>query len=98
MTDSVLLRATNITKAYAGVRALKRVSFELCAGEVHGLIGENGAGKSTLIKVITGAVSADDGEIEVGGQTLAGHSPQRVLALALGHDPGDADPMAMDSQ
>ncbi|MFL6215044.1 MAG: ATP-binding cassette domain-containing protein, partial [Blastocatellia bacterium] len=83
MTDTVLLCATNITKSYAGVRALKQVSLELRAGEVHALIGENGAGKSTLIKVITGAVSADGGEIVFDGQTLADHSPHRARSLGI---------------
>jgi rhamnose transport system ATP-binding protein len=83
MTDSVLLRATDITKSYAGVQALNRVSFELRAGEVHALVGENGAGKSTLIKVITGAVSADSGEIEFDNQTLTHHSPHRAHSLGI---------------
>ena len=54
-----LLEAKSITKSFAGVRALKNVSFDLQEAEVHALIGENGAGKSTLIKVITGAIQAD---------------------------------------
>src|SRR5437867_10535791 len=82
MTDSALLRAIDITKSYAGVQALRGASFELRAGEVHALVGENGAGKSTLIKIITGAVPADSGEIRVEGQTVTHNSPR--LAKSLG--------------
>ena len=45
-----LLRAVELTKSYAGLRALKGVNFELREGEVHALVGENGAGKSTFIR------------------------------------------------
>jgi ABC-type sugar transport system ATPase subunit len=57
LTDA-RLQAVAISKSFAGVRAIDRVSFDLARGEVHGLVGENGAGKSTLIKVMTGALSA----------------------------------------
>ena len=75
MNQPVILRATDVYKSYEGVHALRGVSFELRAGEVHGLIGENGAGKSTLIKIITGAVRADSGELEFDGQSVSNNSP-----------------------
>ncbi len=71
----LLLEATGIEKRYGGVRALKHVSFDLRAGEVHALIGENGAGKSTLIKVLTGAVQADAGTVRLDGAVLEHNSP-----------------------
>ena len=80
---TALLEASNITKSYAGVQALKSASFELRAGEVHALIGENGAGKSTLIKIITGAVEADSGEIKLDGQTIQDNSPQLAKSLGI---------------
>lgn len=83
MTDSVLLRATEITKSYAGVQALKSASLELRAGEVHALIGENGAGKSTLIKIITGAVAANSGAVELNGQTITHNSPRLAKSLGI---------------
>lgn len=58
-----ILEIRNITKHFAGVKALDNVSFSVKRGEVHALMGENGAGKSTLIKVLTGIYKADSGEI-----------------------------------
>src|SRR6266852_2808176 len=66
----LLLEAKSITKAFAGVQALKGVSFDLIEGEVHALLGENGAGKSTLIKIMTGAVKADSGALFVSGRPV----------------------------
>jgi rhamnose transport system ATP-binding protein len=78
-----LLDATAISKHFAGVQALKHVSFELRSGEVHALVGENGAGKSTLIKVITGAVRADSGTLVVDGQAVAENSPAVARSLGI---------------
>ena len=78
----VLLEAAGIRKSFAGVQALRGVSFELRPGEVHALVGENGAGKSTLVKVIAGAVVADAGHLRLAGHPVAHHSP--MLARALG--------------
>ncbi|MFP4430719.1 MAG: sugar ABC transporter ATP-binding protein [Spirochaetaceae bacterium] len=58
---SSLLRIEGVSKRFPGVQALSGVTFDVAAGEIHGLIGENGAGKSTLIKVISGAEQRDAG-------------------------------------
>src|SRR5260221_2051996 len=75
MPENPLLRAVNISKAYDGVQALKDACLELNAGEVHALVGENGAGKSTLIKIITGAVAPDQGELFLDGAPIVNNSP-----------------------
>jgi rhamnose transport system ATP-binding protein len=80
---ATVLRLTGIRKAFAGVQALKGVSFDLEAGEVHALVGENGAGKSTLIKVVTGAHAPDEGTLEVGGQLIERNDPVRARALGI---------------
>ena len=66
-----VLEMKNIHKHFPGVYALKDVSFELKAGEVHGLLGENGAGKSTLMKVLGGIYNVDEGDIYIDGQKVA---------------------------
>jgi rhamnose transport system ATP-binding protein len=78
-----LLQLTGISKSFGGVRALKGVSFDLRAGEVHALVGENGAGKSTLIKVITGAHPPDEGTLEVQGRPITDNDPGRARALGI---------------
>jgi len=78
-----LLKLTGISKAFAGVQALKGVSFELQTGEVHALIGENGAGKSTLVKVVTGAIAPDEGSLEVQGRLIDANDPVRARALGI---------------
>jgi rhamnose transport system ATP-binding protein len=83
MPNTTLLRAINIDKSFAGVHALKRASFELQAGEVHALIGENGAGKSTLIKIITGAVAADAGELHLNDKLVTHNSPRLAKQLGI---------------
>jgi rhamnose transport system ATP-binding protein len=79
---TTLLTLRNIRKSFAGVHALKGVSFELREGEVHALVGENGAGKSTLIKVVSGAHRADGGTMEVMGRVVEENDP--VVSRSLG--------------
>ena len=66
----------HISKRFPGVYALKDVSLDLRAGEVHALLGENGAGKSTLIKVLGGIYHAEEGEIEIDGKPVRIESVQ----------------------
>jgi rhamnose transport system ATP-binding protein len=79
----VLLEAVHLTKSYAGVHALRDASFELRAGEVHALIGENGAGKSTLVKIVTGAVEKDAGELRLEGRPVTHNSPRVARGLGI---------------
>src|SRR5260221_4823557 len=70
MNPEPLLSARGITKTFPGVTALRDVSFDLRAGEIHALCGENGAGKSTLIKLLSGLHphGTYEGALEVNGQ------------------------------
>ena len=80
MEKDIVLRMTNISKSFPGVKALQNVDFALRKGEIHALMGENGAGKSTLIKVLTGVYSMDEGKIQMGesGENIVNRSPQEA--------------------
>ncbi|MEV7966608.1 sugar ABC transporter ATP-binding protein [Sphaerisporangium sp. NPDC088356] len=69
------------------MHALTEVDFDLCAGEVHAIVGENGAGKSTLVKCLTGVEVVDDGDILVDGRVSALLSPAqaREAGVAVVH-------------
>ncbi|MCI9478946.1 MAG: sugar ABC transporter ATP-binding protein [Lachnospiraceae bacterium] len=80
--EQYVLELKKITKRYPGVTALDQVSLGLKKGEVHALMGENGAGKSTMIKVISGAITPDEGEIVVEGESYTHMTP--ALSKKLG--------------
>jgi branched-chain amino acid transport system ATP-binding protein len=71
------LRAASVSRAFAGVQALRDVTFELHRHEVVGLIGPNGAGKSTLVNVLTGFDYPDQGTVELEGRDITRWTPHR---------------------
>ncbi len=76
------LRFDNIGKVFPGVRALDGVSFDVHAGQVHGLMGENGAGKSTLLKILGGEYQPDSGRILIDGEEV--RFPNAAASIAAG--------------
>ena len=78
-----LLQMLGISKSFPGVQALDAVDFELYPGEIHALIGENGAGKSTLIKILSGAQSADEGQILLREDDVTFHTPREALDAGI---------------
>jgi ribose transport system ATP-binding protein len=81
-TSSLLLVVRDLSKQFAGVRALKGVSLSVGRGEVVAIVGENGAGKSTLMKIVAGVQTPTSGEIIVDGQPV--HFTSVAQALARG--------------
>lgn len=79
----VLISMKGISKAFAGVPALKQAQLELKAGEVHALMGENGAGKSTLMKILTGIYSKDGGSIEFEGRAAEYKNPKEAQLAGI---------------
>jgi fructose transport system ATP-binding protein len=74
-TSAPVLEAQGLVKRYGHVTALDGADFELVRGEILGVIGDNGAGKSTLIKVLSGALIPDEGEMFLDGQRVRLHTP-----------------------
>ena len=81
---TALLEMRGIGKRFPGVRALSDVSLTVHAGEVVVLVGENGAGKSTLMKILAGALQADEGEIFIDGARVRIDTPQEAQRLGIG--------------
>jgi len=81
--SQVLLSMQNIMKSFAGIPALSLANLQVRPGEVHALIGQNGAGKSTMIKILTGYVSKDSGEISFDGAPFSARSPQDAQAKGI---------------
>jgi ABC-2 type transport system ATP-binding protein len=67
MKGQTMIEVRNLTKSYGSVQALRGVSFSLREGEIVGLLGPNGAGKTTTIKILTGYLQPDSGEVRIDG-------------------------------
>jgi D-xylose transport system ATP-binding protein len=78
-----VLEVESLRKQYGATTALRDVSLELREREVLALLGDNGAGKSTLIKILSGVVSPDAGEIHVDGERVRIDSPKQARALGI---------------
>nr|WP_130804067.1 ABC transporter ATP-binding protein [Acinetobacter ihumii] len=78
------LELINITKRYGNLVANNQINLHVAPGEIHAVLGENGAGKSTLMKIIYGAVKADEGEIVWNGRSVSIENPAAARRLGIG--------------
>jgi ABC-type sugar transport system ATPase subunit len=78
-----VLDARGLVKAFPGVRALDGVSLRCGAGRVHAVVGENGAGKSTMVRILTGNMAPDAGEVVLDGGPVWFHGPRDALAAGV---------------
>ena len=83
-TSGPALSVRDVSKTFGAVQALRDVSVECRAGEIHALVGENGSGKSTLLGIASGFLAPDQGVVEIDGRRLARASPAAARALGLG--------------
>lgn len=78
-----ILRLVNINKSFPGVKALTNMSFDIKPGEVHAICGENGAGKSTLMKIVSGVLLADSGQIMLNGEEVRISNPNDAFEKGI---------------
>jgi fructose transport system ATP-binding protein len=78
-----ILKARGLVKRYGRVTALDNADFDLYPGEILAVIGDNGAGKSSLIKALSGAVTIDDGEMELDGKPMRFSSPMQAREAGI---------------
>lgn len=88
----------NISKRFGSVLANDNVSLTVAAGTIHGLLGENGAGKSTLVKILSGFISRDRGQIFLDDQAVDIKTPEAAIRAGVGmlhQDPLDFPPLSV---
>lgn len=82
-TREPLLQAQGIVKTFGHVRAVRGADFTVYPGEIVSLIGDNGAGKSTLVKMLSGAIRPDEGEILFDGAPVTFENPQDARGYGI---------------
>lgn len=78
-----LLKATNLSKVFGGLKAVSNFDVVIEKGELVGLIGPNGAGKTTAFNLLTGVYEPTTGEIELDGQSVVGLKPYQITQKGL---------------
>jgi ABC-type uncharacterized transport system ATPase subunit len=92
------LELRHIHKHFGAVHANNDISLTIESGTIHGLLGENGAGKSTLMKILSGFIHRDAGEILLDGKPVVFQSPAEALRAGIGmlhQDPLDFHPLTV---
>ncbi|HTP57727.1 MAG TPA: ATP-binding cassette domain-containing protein [Spirochaetia bacterium] len=88
----------NIHKTFGQVHANRGITLDIPSSSIQGILGENGAGKSTLMKILSGFILPDSGEIALDGRTVVIQSPANAIRHGIGmlhQDPLDFPPMKL---
>jgi branched-chain amino acid transport system ATP-binding protein len=83
MNAGPLLQVSQVRKAFGGVQAINRVSFDVSPGELLGIIGPNGSGKTTIVNLITGFVKPTSGEVFYKGRNITNWAPHKIVRLGI---------------
>jgi ABC-type sugar transport system ATPase subunit len=85
--ETAILEMREISKAFPGVQALRRVDLTVKTGEIHGVVGKNGAGKSTLMAILMGLEQPNEGTITIAGETYQSMNPQEAIQAGIAFVP-----------
>ncbi len=83
MSEEPILQVREATKAFGGILALNRLSFDVRKGEVLGIIGPNGSGKTTVVNCITGFVKMTSGRVLYRGEEITGKPPHKIADMGV---------------
>lgn len=86
----------HLTKTYGVQKAVNDISFEVKTGEILGFLGPNGAGKTTTMKIITGYLEGDSGDVTIGGKSVSTGETKRHIGYLPEHNPLYTDMPVMD--
>lgn len=90
------IRIQHLTKRYGAQTAVNNIDFEVKTGEILGFLGPNGAGKTTTMKMIAGYLAPDEGDIQIGGQSILEHDMRRHIGYLPENNPLYLDMPVMD--
>jgi len=83
MNPEPILKVRDVSKAFGGIMALSRVSFDVFKGEVLGIIGPNGSGKTTLVNCITGFIKKSSGQVLFHGKDISRRPAHRIADMGV---------------
>jgi len=81
--DQPILQVKEVTKAFGGILALNRISFDVHEGDVLGIIGPNGSGKTTVVNCITGFIKMSSGQVYFRGKDISGKPPHKIADMGI---------------
>jgi branched-chain amino acid transport system ATP-binding protein len=81
--DHPILQVKEVTKAFGGILALNRISFDVHEGDVLGIIGPNGSGKTTVVNCITGFIKMSSGKVYYRGKDISGKPPHKIADMGV---------------
>ena len=95
ISDTPVLRLSNVESAYGPIKAIRGVSLKVRRGEIATVLGSNGAGKTTILKTISGIIDPRKGSIEFKGEDITAKDPAHIVQQGLSHVPEGREVFAL---